>query len=201
MLAGIRDVLIISTPQRHSAVSSSCWATAGTGGSPSVRGAAKPGRPRPGLHHRPRLHRAPPAALILGDNIFYGSDFASSWPAGMARRAGATVFAYRLRTRSGTAWPIRRAGPPLSLEEKPPQPKSNYAVTGLYFYDDQLPDRGPLEAFRPRRARDHRLEPGLPGPERTVEVLGGASPGSIPGLTKASSKPATSSRPSNIGKA
>jgi glucose-1-phosphate thymidylyltransferase len=80
-------------------------------------------------------------ALILGDNIFYGHDFARTLKAAVARETGARVFAYHVQDpeRYGVV-EFDAQGKALSLEEKPTHPKSNYAVTGLYFYDQQVVD-------------------------------------------------------------
>ena len=79
------------------------------------------------------------SALVLGDNIFYGHDFHQLLGSAMARHEGATVFAYHVHDpeRYGVA-EFDQSGRVLSLEEKPAHPKSNYAVTGLYFYDRQV---------------------------------------------------------------
>jgi len=84
-----------------------------------------------------------PAALVLGDNLFYGHDFSGSLQAAAERQQGATVFAYRVADpeRYGVVgWQQAENGERrvVSLEEKPVQPASNYAVTGLYFYDNQV---------------------------------------------------------------
>lgn len=80
-----------------------------------------------------------PSALVLGDNIFYGHDFQHLLINAMARPEGASVFAYHVQDpeRYGVA-EFDTQGKVLSLEEKPRQPKSSYAVTGLYFYDNQV---------------------------------------------------------------
>ena len=80
-----------------------------------------------------------PSALVLGDNIFHGHDFHHLLGSAMARTSGASVFAYHVHDpeRYGVA-EFDERGKVLSLEEKPVSPKSNYAVTGLYFYDDQV---------------------------------------------------------------
>ena len=82
-----------------------------------------------------------PSALVLGDNIFYGHDFETLLAAAQARRDGATVFAYHVQDpeRYGVV-AFDAQGRATSIEEKPARPKSNYAVTGLYFYDAQVVD-------------------------------------------------------------
>ncbi|MDH4289874.1 MAG: glucose-1-phosphate thymidylyltransferase RfbA [Aquincola sp.] len=141
MLAGIRDVLVISTPAdtpRFEAMlgDGSRW---GMNFSYCVQ-------PRPeGLAQAFILGRSfvggAPSALVLGDNIFYGHDFQALLARAAARQQGASVFAYHVHDpeRYGVVEfdAQRRA---LSIEEKPKQPKSNYAVTGLYFFDTQVCD-------------------------------------------------------------
>jgi glucose-1-phosphate thymidylyltransferase len=141
MLAGIRDVLVISTPQdtpRFEALlgDGSRW---GMNLSYCVQ-------PSPdGLAQAFILGRSfvggAPSALVLGDNIFYGHDFKAVLERANARTSGATVFAYHVHDpqRYGVVEfdAHKRA---LSIEEKPKSPKSNYAVTGLYFYDAQVCD-------------------------------------------------------------
>ncbi|MFG6429164.1 glucose-1-phosphate thymidylyltransferase RfbA [Roseateles sp. LYH14W] len=141
MLAGIRDVLIISTPQDTPRFESllgdgSRW---GINISYCVQ-------PSPdGLAQAFILGRdfvdGHPSALVLGDNIFYGHDFAGLLDSATQRDSGASVFAYHVHDpeRYGVVDfdANKRA---LSIEEKPKAPKSNYAVTGLYFYDEQVCD-------------------------------------------------------------
>ena len=129
--------------------------------------AAQARRPGAGVHHRPQLRRqrirrrwcwatTSSTAMVCPSNC----------GAAAARPQGATVFAYHVQgSRSATAWCISmRQGRALGIEEKPAQPKSNYAVTGLYFYDNQVLDiAADSEALGPRRARDHRRQPRLPG--------------------------------------
>ena len=106
-----------------------------------------------------------PSALVLGDNIFYGHDLLGAARARATRATdGATVFAYPVADpeRYGVA-EFDATGRVLSLEEKPKAPKSRYAVTGLYFYDNRVLDiAAALKPSRARRARDHRRQPRLP---------------------------------------
>jgi glucose-1-phosphate thymidylyltransferase len=135
LLAGIREILIISTPQD----------------TPRFEQLLGDGR-QWGIELRYAVQPSPDGlaqafligedfigddlcALVLGDNIFYGHDFHELLGNAMTRQDGATVFAYHVHDpeRYGVA-EFDRAGKVLSLEEKPTAPKSNYAVTGLYFY-------------------------------------------------------------------
>ncbi|MBC7434507.1 MAG: glucose-1-phosphate thymidylyltransferase RfbA [Bdellovibrionales bacterium] len=141
MLAGIRDILIISTPEdlpRFQALMGS-GANWGLNFSYCVQ-------PSPdGLAQAFILGRnfigRDPCALVLGDNIFFGHSLQELLNQAMARTGGATVFAYHVQDpeRYGVVAfdAARRA---VSIEEKPEQPRSNYAVTGLYFYDNQVCD-------------------------------------------------------------
>jgi glucose-1-phosphate thymidylyltransferase len=141
MLAGIRDILVISTPQDTPRFE----ALLGDGSrwglnlqycvQPSPDGLAQAfilGRQFVDNH---------PSALVLGDNIFYGHNFQSILERATKRESGATVFAYHVNDpeRYGVV-EFDRQRRALSIEEKPKTPKSNYAVTGLYFYDQQVCD-------------------------------------------------------------
>ena len=141
MLAGIRDILVISTPQDTPRFQQ----LLGDGGQwglnlqyavqPSPDGLAQAfliGKDFIGNH---------PSALVLGDNIYYGHDFVTLLQQADARTDGGTVFAYHVHDpeRYGVV-EFDAAGKAVSIEEKPQQPKSSYAVTGLYFYDNQVVD-------------------------------------------------------------
>jgi len=139
MLAGIRDILIISTPQdtprfEQLLGDGSQWGL-------NLQYAVQPSPD--GLAQAFLIGDAfignQPSALVLGDNIFYGHDFHHLLANAMARTDGASVFAYHVHDpeRYGVA-EFDAQGKVLSLEEKPRQPKSSYAVTGLYFYDKQV---------------------------------------------------------------
>jgi glucose-1-phosphate thymidylyltransferase len=141
MLAGIRDVLVISTPQdtpRFEALlgDGNRWGmTISYCVQPSPDGLAQAfilGR---------RFVNGSPSALVLGDNIFYGHDFAALLRRASSRTAGATVFAYHVTDpeRYGVV-AFDKQHRAVSIEEKPKMPLSNYAVTGLYFYDENVCD-------------------------------------------------------------
>jgi glucose-1-phosphate thymidylyltransferase len=175
MLAGIRDVLVISTPSD----------------TPRFQELLRDGR-QWGMDIRYKVQPSPdglaqafilgrefvgrdPAALILGDNIFYGHDLAQSLARADARHEGATVFAYHVKDpgRYGVV-EFDGRGRAISIEEKPEAPRSSYAVTGLYFYDNQVLDiaasikpsaRGELEITDVNRLY---LQAGM----LTVEVMG-----------------------------
>jgi glucose-1-phosphate thymidylyltransferase len=139
MLAGIRDVLVISTPDDLP----SFERLLGDGGKLgiSIRYA---GQPKPeGLAQAFLIGRdfigADHVALILGDNIFFGQGLQTSLARAARREVGATIFAYTIRDpRQYGVVELDDDGRPVSLEEKPAMPKSNLAVTGLYFYDNDV---------------------------------------------------------------
>ncbi|MBK4991016.1 MULTISPECIES: glucose-1-phosphate thymidylyltransferase RfbA [unclassified Pseudomonas] len=141
LLAGIRDILIISTPQdtprfEQLLGDGSQWGINLTYAvQPSPDGLAQ------AFTIGADFIGNAPSALVLGDNIFYGHDFQSLLLNAGQREAGASVFAYHVHDpeRYGVA-EFDETGRVLSLEEKPKVPKSSYAVTGLYFYDNQVVD-------------------------------------------------------------
>ncbi len=175
MLAGIRDVLVITTPHEQDGFRR----LLGDGSQFGIR-LAYAAQPRPdGLAQAFLIGREfvgeDGAALALGDNIFYGNELARLLQQAACRTRGATVFAYRVRDpqRYGVV-EFDGTGRAVGLEEKPSRPRSPYAVTGLYFYDNRVLEvaaslkpspRGELEITDVNRAY-------LQWDELHVEVLG-----------------------------
>ena len=141
MLAGMRDVLVISTPQdtprfQQLLGDGRQWGM-------NLQYAVQPnpdGLAQAFIIGEDFLGNSP-SALVLGDNLFYGHDFAQLLGGADDRQEGATVFAYHVQDpqRYGVV-AFGADGKASSIEEKPPHPKSSYAVTGLYFYDSQVVD-------------------------------------------------------------
>ena len=181
MLAGIRDILMISTPHdlplyRDLLGDGSQW-----GLNLQLRRAAAAGRAGAGLHRSGAVSwAATRARWCSGDNIFYGHGLPDQLRAARRAGRGATVFAYRVRDpeRYGVV-SFDAQGRALDIEEKPAQPKSNYAVTGLYFYDNDVLDiaaglkpsaRGELEITDVNRTylAPRRPARGTPGPRHRL---------------------------------
>ena len=142
MLAGIQDILIITTPED----AAQFQRVLGDGSDFGVN-LAYAQQPRPeGLaqayHIGADFVAGGSSALILGDNIFYGHGLPNILQSANARPSGASVFAYRVTNPEAFGVvEFDGSGKAISIEEKPNEPKSNYAVTGLYFYDDTVVDR------------------------------------------------------------
>ena len=141
MLAGIRDILIISTPQDTPRFQQLLGDGAQWGLNLQYAIQPSPDGLAQAFIIGDQFIGNAPSALVLGDNIFYGHDFAQLLAGADVQPSGATVFAYHVQDpeRYGVV-AFDAAGKASSIEEKPLQPKSNYAVTGLYFYDNQVVD-------------------------------------------------------------
>ncbi len=141
MLSGIREILVISTPldlplfKRLLGDGSQFGLTLSYAEQPSPDGLAQAFH----IAADTGFLKNEPAALVLGDNLFYGHDFASSLENASARTSGATIFGYHVAEPSAYGVVEFAAdGRVLSLEEKPVAPKSNYAIPGLYYYDHDV---------------------------------------------------------------
>ncbi len=175
MLAGIRDIQLISTPQDLPAFEQLLGDGSRLGISLSYVAQPEPGGIAQAFLLKREFNEGKPVALVLGDNIFFGHGIEDTLAVAAAREKGATVFAYPVRDpeRYGVV-DFDDDGHALTLEEKPAHPRSNFAVTGLYFYDQQVTDiaaslapsaRGELEITDVNRVYLDRHE-------LAVEVLG-----------------------------
>lgn len=175
MLANIRDILIISTPQDVPRFEQ----LLGTGEKwgLNIQYAVQPspdGLAQAFLIGEEFIGNAP-SALVLGDNVFYGHDFSHLLANASRRDSGATVFAYHVHNPEhyGVV-EFDPSGKALRLEEKPARPKSNYAVTGLYFYDAQV--AGLAKTLKPSRRGELEItdlnQLYLDKKQLSVEILG-----------------------------
>jgi glucose-1-phosphate thymidylyltransferase len=139
MLAGIRDILIISTPQDTPRFEQLLGDGARWGLNISYAVQPSPDGLAQAFIIGEDFIGNDPSALVLGDNIYHGHDFINILQSAMARQSGASVFAYHVNDpeRYGVV-EFDGQGKAISLEEKPLKPKSNFAVTGLYFYDQDV---------------------------------------------------------------
>jgi len=139
MLAGIRDILVISTPQDTRRFEQLLGDGTKWGLNFSYEVQPSPGGIAQAFLIGRKFIGKDSCALILGDNLFYGHDFSGTLQGAATRSSGATVFAYPVNDpeRYGVV-EFDHSGRAVSIEEKPAKPKSRYAVTGLYFYDNEV---------------------------------------------------------------
>ena len=140
MEAGIREIMIITTPHDQAAFKTLLQDGKQWGVSLTFAVQSAPRGIAEALIIAEDFLDGGPSVLVLGDNLFFGETFSKGLEAAMARRDGASVFGFRVNDpqRYGVV-EFDKAGKVLSIEEKPTTPKSNYAVTGLYFYDKYAP--------------------------------------------------------------
>ena len=142
MLAGIRDILLITTSEDQDQFRRVLGDGSHLGISLSYAVQPSPNGLAQAFHIGADFVRGGPSALVLGDNIFYGHGLPEVLRTADARDSGASVFAYRVNEpQAYGVVDFDENGIARSIEEKPAKPKSNFAVTGLYFYDDTVVDR------------------------------------------------------------
>ncbi|MBT7743630.1 MAG: glucose-1-phosphate thymidylyltransferase RfbA [Opitutae bacterium] len=151
MLSGIREILVISTPHDLPMFRKLLGDGSQFGVSFEYAEQPRPEGLAQALIIADDFLAGSPSALILGDNVFYGNELEMTLAEADARREGATIFGYHVSdpTSYGVV-DFDDDGKALSLEEKPTEPKSNYAVPGLYFYDDRAPNFAKSQKPSPR---------------------------------------------------
>ena len=205
MLAGIRDVLVISTPQDLPSYQnllgdgSDFGIHLGLAEQPSPDGIAQ------ALTIGEHFVSGDFVCLVLGDNIFFGYGFSAMLREATARQVGATVFGYHVNdTQRFGVLDFDSNVKVISIEEKPATPKSNFAVTGLYFYDNRGVEIA-KKAFDRVVVASWKLLMSIGPISRPVNCMfslwGGVLLGSIPALTIRLWKPGSSCKPSSTGKA
>ena len=142
MLAGIREILVVTTPEDSAQFRRVLGDGSDIGLSLSYAVQPRPEGLAQAFHIAADFLEGGPSALILGDNIFYGHGLPALLQSACAREEGASIFAYRVSNpQAFGVVAFDHEGRAVSIEEKPAAPKSNYAVTGLYFYDSTVVDR------------------------------------------------------------
>ena len=142
MLAGIQDILVITTPEDAAQFQRVLGDGSDFGVNLSYAVQPKPEGLAQAYHIGADFVAGGPSALILGDNIFYGHGLPDLLTSANQKDSGASVFAYRVTNPEAFGVvEFDGTGKAISIEEKPSEPKSNYAVTGLYFYDETVVER------------------------------------------------------------
>lgn len=178
MEAGIREIMIITTPHDQAAFKTLLQDGSQWGLSLTFEVQDAPRGIAEALIIAEEFLQGGPSVLVLGDNLFFGERFSQGLEAAMARSDGASVFGYRVNDpqRYGVV-EFDEAGKVLSIEEKPEEPKSNYAVTGLYFYDKHAPNYA--KAIAPSARQEVEItalnQIYLSKGELHVELLGGGT--------------------------
>ena len=175
MLAGIKEILIISTPRDLPMFKELLGDGSRFGVSFSFAEQPSPDGLAQALIIAEEFLDGAPSSLILGDNIFYSNELEQILAEADNRPSGATIFGYHVSDpKSYGVVEFNQTGKAISLEEKPSQPKSNYAVPGLYFYDEQAPNRAKALKPSPRGELEitdlNRVY--LDAGELSVEVMG-----------------------------
>ena len=175
ILSGIREIMLITTPQDQAAFQALLGDGSDLGLSFHYAVQPHPGGLAQAYHIGADFVGTDPSALVLGDNIFYGHGLTDLLRAASARQQGATVFGYYVK--DPTAYGVvsfDASGKAETIEEKPAKPRSNYAVTGLYFYDGKAVERAHSLAPSPRGELEitdlNRLY--LEAGELSVEIMG-----------------------------
>ncbi|MEP1204411.1 MAG: glucose-1-phosphate thymidylyltransferase RfbA [Lentilitoribacter sp.] len=156
MLGGIRDIIIISTPRDTPQFQELLGDGSNWGLNIEYAVQASPDGLAQALIIAEDFLNGAPSVLILGDNIFYGNDLPKNLQSADLRTEGASIFAYHVLDpeRYGVA-EFGSNGKVISLEEKPTHPKSNYAVTGLYFYDENAPEYA--KSIKPSKRGEYEI--------------------------------------------
>ncbi len=155
MLAGIREILIITTPHDRDDFEQLLNNGAGLGLRLSYAVQPEPGGLAQAFHIAKDFIGGNPSALVLGDNIFYGQGLSALLSSATARERGATVFGYYVsKPQAYGVVSFDGSGRAIAIDEKPMNPRSNYAVTGLYFYDERVIEY----AYRIKRSSRGELE-------------------------------------------
>ncbi|MFQ3586615.1 MAG: glucose-1-phosphate thymidylyltransferase RfbA [Fimbriimonadaceae bacterium] len=175
MLAGIREIMVITTPHDQPLFQTALRDGRQWGIELTYAVQPHPGGLAQAFHIAADFVGSGPSALILGDNIFYGHGLVELVRRAGARPTGATVFAYQVREpQAYGVVEFDREGKAVSLEEKPAQPRSNFAVTGLYFYDGQAVPRA--LSLKPSRRGEFEITDlnriYLENGELQVEIMG-----------------------------